>query len=491
MKRFIYIIISICFCARPALSKDTVRLKLDDAIGIGISRSLDAVIAKSSYISSYWAYRTYKAELLPEVTLRGTLPSYTKSYASYQNPDGTWTYVKNDYNKINGGFSVSQNLPFTGGSVSLNSTFERYEQNGNNGNTNYKVMPVQVQYRQPLWGFNRVKWMQRIEPIRYNGAKQTFICEHENIALNVITAYFNLLISRVNMEIGIQNLEKTKQLYKIEEAKFDIGQKSEMDLMSMKSNLLSAEANLKNVQSSLDANMFNLRSLLGFGENYIIEPVIPDFITDDIPEIPYHEVLALAHENNPFIQEIIVTILEAERNVSQAKAERRDISLYSTFGMSGNHKNFNKTLTRHNRQDDLYMELGVSIPILDWGKRKGRVRVMEAQKEVTKTRMEKEKQDFNQDIFLLVQDFNNQPYLLRLAQEKDTIAQKRYNAAVEAFIQGSVDVIYLNDAQASKDSAKSDYIREMYLLWYYYYKLRAFTLYDFIQAHHLEAEYPI
>lgn len=64
--------------------------------------------------------------------------------------------------------------------------------------------------------------------------------------------------------------------------------------------------------------------------------------------------------------------------------------------------------------------------------------------------------DFNQDIFLLVANFNNQAQQLEIAEEADLIAEKRYKTSVETFMIGKISTLDLNDAQNSKDEARQN-----------------------------------
>lgn len=143
------------------IAQDTLIVSLTDAINRGVANSVDAVVARNEYKSSYWGYRTYKAELLPELTLNTTLPYYSKSYNSFQNSDGSYTYVGNDYSKIDGGLSISQNIPLTGGILSVESSFQRLQQYGKDGSTRYMGVPASITLEQPIFGFNRVKWLQK------------------------------------------------------------------------------------------------------------------------------------------------------------------------------------------------------------------------------------------------------------------------------------------------------------------------------------------
>lgn len=119
------------------------------------------------------------------------------------------------------------------------------------------------------------------------------------------------------------------------------------------------------------------------------------------------------------------------------------------------------------------VQVGVKIPILDWEKRKGQVRIAEANREVTNSKIQKEQQDFNQQLFLTVQKFNNQPKQLAVAKETDVIAQKRYQTCVEAYILGKMDVLNLNDAQLAKDVSRRNRIQQEFNLWSYYYQIRS------------------
>ena len=51
-------------------------------------------------------------------------------------------------------------------------------------------IPIALTLSQPLFGVNTVKWNRRIEPIRYQEAKASFLAETEQVAMRAI----NLLI---------------------------------------------------------------------------------------------------------------------------------------------------------------------------------------------------------------------------------------------------------------------------------------------------------
>ncbi|WP_295935385.1 TolC family protein [uncultured Alistipes sp.] len=490
MKKLFFIQLLLCLWAGTAQAQDTLRLDLTQAIGIGVGRSVDAAAAKNEYISAYWGYRTYRTELLPEITLNTTLPEYSKSYNMYQNTDGSYTYVSNNFTRLDAGLTISQNIPLTGGKVTVESSLERLRQNGANAATRYRTMPAAITLEQPLFGFNRVKWLKRIEPVKYEEARKKLVSDSEDVALTVIEYYFNLLLGQVNLEIAQQNYQNAGKLYTIAEARRKIGQLSEIELLQMRTSLLNAESALTSARSSLNYRMFQLRSFLGYGEEVVLEPSIPGFLTEQIPYLAYDQVLAMALQNNAFTHNVQRRMLEASRDVSQAKADRWDMKLYVLFGVSGQANSFKRAFDSHDWRDQQTITVGLSIPILDWGKRKGRVRVAKANKEVELSHLEKQSLDFKQNIFMQVQYFNDQPGQLAIAKKTDEIARQRYETSVEAFVLGKMDILNLNDSQSAKDEARRNYIDQMFRLWSYYYQIRSLTLYDFIADQPLEYEYP-
>lgn len=56
-------------------------------------------------------------------------------------------------------------------------------------------IPVALTLNQPVFGVNNVKWNRRISPVRYEEAKAAFLSATEDVAMNAITYYFNLLMA--------------------------------------------------------------------------------------------------------------------------------------------------------------------------------------------------------------------------------------------------------------------------------------------------------
>lgn len=460
-------------------------ITLNEAIALARIQSVDAAVALNELKTAYWEYRTFRANLLPEVNFTGTLPNYRKIYNSYQNADGTYSYVRDNVLGLSGEVSIDQNIWLTGGKLSLTSSLDYLKELGSNGNKQFMSVPISLELTQPIFGVNTLKWDRRIEPVRYSEAKAAFISATEEVTMKAITYYFELLLAKESLATERQNKTNADRLYEVAIAKRKMGQISENDLLQLKLNALQSKADVTAAESNLNAKMFQLRSFLGVSEQETLNPTLPTSVP--MLNMEYKRVLEKALERNSFAQNIRRRQLEADYEVATARGNLRSIDLFASVGYTGQ-SNALSTAYR-GLVDNQVVQVGVKIPILDWGKRRGQVRVAKSNREVVLSKIRQEQMDFNQNIFLLVENFNNQAQQLNIAQEADLIAEKRYRTSVETFMIGKISTLDLNDAQNSKDEARQKHISELYYYWYYFYQIRSLTLWDFERNTELEADF--
>ena len=145
------ILLAVCFLMPLATmaQNDTLgherNITLSEAIVLARTQSVDAAVALNELKTAYWEYRTFRADLLPEVNFTGTLPNYNKSYSTYQNSDGSYSFVRNNTLGLSGQLSVDQNIWFTGGKLSLTSSLDYLKQLGSGGAKQFMSVPVSLE----------------------------------------------------------------------------------------------------------------------------------------------------------------------------------------------------------------------------------------------------------------------------------------------------------------------------------------------------------
>lgn len=450
-------------------------LSLSEAIAMARMRSVDAAVAANELRAAYWEYRSYKADLLPEVNFAATLPSIRRQYSTYMNADGSYSFVRNNFMQMNGELSLSQNIWLTGGKISLNSSVDYLKQMDAVSRPRYMSIPLAITLQQPLFGLNRIKWDRKISPLKYNEAKAGYISATEDIAVRTIATYFSLVMAEENLTIARQNIENSRKLYNVAKEKREMGRISGNDLLQMELNLLDAESALSESESNSRSAMFDLRSLLALGDSTRVVTDIPATLPNI--KINFKEALEKALARNKFATSMRRRQLEAELEVAKSRGDLRQISLYAQLGFSGTDSRFMQAYG--NTVSNQIVEVGVSIPLIDWGKRRGKIKMAESNRKVVESRLRQESDDFSRALFLLVERFSNQQRRVEIAKRADTIALKRYNANVETYIIGKISTLDLNDSRISKDKARRDYINELYAYWSYYYQIRSITLWDY------------
>lgn len=468
----IFFFISIATYAQGDVKKS---FTLAEVISLAKDQSPDAIVAKHRFRASYWEMRSFKAEYLPSLMFTGSLPNYERSYTR-QFVGGSEQYFEQNNIFTQANLSLSQNIGLTGAKVSVTSSLERID-DLNADEKSYLSNPVIVRFEQPINGYNELKWKRKIEPKKYEEAKRSFVKNMENVSSKAVNYFFDLLTAQQNMVITEVNLSNADTLFKIAKGRYNIGTIAENELLQMELSYLNAGADVNDAKIQLESNKFRLRSFLGYNDKVDIELIVDDSVPAF--KVEFEKALSLALSNSPEVTAFERQILEAKRDVSQAQSQRGlSTNLFASFGLTKRDDELGGAYRNPEQQQGV--RLGVSIPILDWGRGRGRVKMAKSQQELINTEVEQGRTDFTQRIFIDVMGFNMRNDQVVISGKADTIAQKRYNVTKQRFLIGKINVTDLNISQTEKDRAKTRYIESLRSYWDSYYNIRKLTLYDFV-----------
>lgn len=491
MQRLLILVIIGCYLSDISVSAQKInkRLTLDEVIGIAQDQSLQAILAKHRYRGSYWQYRTFKAKYLPHLSLSSTLFNFDRSIKqnmSYENSE--WVERIGESKSLNssGRLDLSQNIGLTGGSIFLSSQLARNDRLQGDSLVRFVSSPVSIGFRQPINGYNELHWEKIIEPKRYEEAKKQYIDAMEGVSARAVNYFFDLALAQMNLEISEINYNNTDTLYKIAVGRYNMGTIAENELLQLELSHLNAGTNLNSASIELEVYKFQLRSFLGFNENVDLELIIPT----NVPalEIDVMRALEEAKKNNPDIIGLERQLLEAERDVAVARSEKGlNATLYASFGLTKEAPGINGVYL--NPQDQQQVQVGIELPIIDWGLNRGRFKMAQSNQQVVMTSVQQEKVDFEQQVLLSAMQFNLQDDQLIIAAKADTVASYRYEVAKRRFLIGKIDVLDLNVALEEKDVARRGYIAALREFWSYYFNIRRLTLFDFISNKPLTASF--
>ncbi len=485
LKTLFIIIFAVSFTF-PGFSQEVKRLTFEDVINLAAEQSPNAFIAKHRFRASYWQYRTFVAEYRPSLMLSGTLPNYSSAYNRVWN-SSTQQYEYASVNVIQNqaSLSLTQNIGPTGGTISLNSDIT-HEIDLENDNTKYITSPLNIMLTQPIFRYNELRWQKKIEPMKYEEARKTYLRDLENVRIQAVQNFFGLALAQINREIARTNMQNADTLYQIAKGRYNLGTIAEDELLQMELSYLNAGTAINESEINLRDREIRLRSFLGFNQNVRMELIIPAEIPD--LEVEVSEVLQLAEVNNPDLIALERQLVEAQSSVAQAKSEKGlNANLTASYGLRDQDPDLALAYTDPDKQQSV--RLGLTMPILDWGLGRGRYKMAKSSQELTQVQVEQSRVDFEQNLLLDVQQFNLQDDQVKIAAKSDTVAAKMYEVTKQRFLIGRIDVLELNNADTKKDQNKRSYIQALSNYWNYFYNLRALTLYDFVNRKALETDY--
>ncbi|MFH1321068.1 MAG: TolC family protein [Bacteroidota bacterium] len=462
---------------QPSISAgQDYELTLEQVVELAKKQSPEMVKTETILENKYWQYQSYKSNYKPQLQLTGELPNFNRTISPITQDDGTQAFKSRSYSSSSLTLGISQNIGFTGGVVTLGTQLERMDGFSDSSTVDYLANPAVISITQPILSFNPQKWDKKIEPVRYEASKREYIENIENISVLATELFFDLLLAQKSKVIAETNLANNDTLYQIARGRYNLGKIAEDGLLQMELSVMNARNDLYKSQMDVQTANLRLAMFLGMTGKETISLIAPV----EIPDFEVNEQVALeqALANSSLTLDFDLNMLQAERSVDKAKGESGfNADIYASYGLT------NSTSIL----DDLYNDprdhqrllIGFNVPILDWGRARARMKTALANKKLMDVNVKQEKQNFEQEILLLVREFNIYKLNLEVAEKAEEVADKRYDVTMKRYKIGKIEILDLNVARQEKDLAKKSYIQSLENFWNTYYDLRKRTLYDF------------
>ncbi|MDE5711414.1 MAG: TolC family protein, partial [Bacteroides sp.] len=342
--------------------EQTLELTLGETIEQARRQSPDAQNARHSLRSAYWNYKYYCANYLPTLTLTSN-PYLDRAINKVTQSDGNVKFVEQNLLSTDLTLSLTQNVPWTGGTFFVETAAQRLDLFSSD-TYSWQTSPINVGYRQSLFGYNSLKWDRRIEPIRYREAKKTYVETLELVAARATEKFFSLAKAQSNYETANANYANADTLYIYAQGRYNIGTISENEMLQLELNKLTEETNCMNARIEVENCMQELRSYLGIQEDLLLQVKIDSEVPD--LHIDLGTALMLANENSPEIQNMLRRKMESESAVARAKANAGlKADIYLRFGLTQTADKLKDAYRDPLEQQ--YVSLGITLPILDWG----------------------------------------------------------------------------------------------------------------------------
>lgn len=459
----------------PSFIWAQTELSLEEAIRTAKEKSVAAKLAENIRENKLFIYHTFLADLKPQLFLNASLPAYSRDYLDVRQPDGSIRFISRTQNTSQVGLSLFQSIPLTGGQLSVYSDLTRFDDFEQNFSA-YNGSPLSIRYNQPLFAFNPFKWNRSIEKLKFEESRKDYKFQMEELALQVVAFYFNVIDAQEETKIAQTNLNNNQLIKNIEEKRVNLGTTSQEKLLQIEIQVLRAQQALKAASAMLKTALLNLNIILGIQDQQalrLIAPSQPIFSTKINEEAAYRQAL----DNRPEFIAYQRQKLETDRDIEEARKSRNQASVQAVLGFNGAGEKLGDVITPI--KDQQRLSVGINVPIIDWGRSKNRVGIAEANQKVVAYTIAQEENNLRREILNLCSNLQLLEENILLAQKTDDISIRRYNLALEQYQIGKLSITDLNLALTEKDQAKRTYLNALRQFWEAYFQLRKLTLFDF------------
>ncbi|MFY0631710.1 MAG: TolC family protein [Flavobacteriaceae bacterium] len=463
------------------------KISLEEIVQLANKNSLDAFKAKRQYAIDYWKYKSFKARFLPRIDLNFQPFTYnrllTKRYDPVANID---VYRQQQSLNMFSELSLTQNIMATGTKVFVNSNFNRLINYGDQTINNYSTTPIRIGINQPLMAFNELKWLNKTALLEYEKAKKDFIFNEQKINIDITALFFKWALNSARVAIAKETKANAERLYKIAKKRYEIGAIEKDDLLNLELESFTSKTDLLKVVQELETVIADLKLFLNKEDIEIYEPVLPSLISKLKISLPEAE--GYMNQNNPDLLNSAIRSINAQRDLDKVTKENRfELSIDASYGLNQQSNSFANAY--RNFLDQQIVAIRFSMPILDWGERKGIIKTAKMTKEVTDIEIQQTVNDVKRQLVLKVRSFNLQEQQVSAALRAKEISGQSYEITEKRFLSGKVDLLRLLNSRKAWQTATEQYIQSLELYWTYYYEVQQITLYNFLEKRTLKESF--
>jgi outer membrane protein TolC len=473
--------------AAPAAAQQQTPLTLQDAITLAAKQGPAASAARSALDEARARDRAFSARLLPQIELQGDVANYNHAVVPVLLSTGETVFAPQSQNESNMGLSVTQALPWLGGTLKVTSLLDRLDQTTNTGNganpsRTWKSTPFQIEIDQNLFQPREQLWDTRAQVLRSSVAEQQYLEAREDIAASTASAFFDYYAATVALQNATANAAVNDTLYTLNKGRYEVGKIGENDLLASELALLNARAAVDGARLERDRSESALRRLINVHGTDTLAIAAPNQVPtiEADPDVAVREAL----RNSSLIQQAELDSVSAKRSETEARFRNGlTASLGAGYGMNQTSPLFGTAYASPLPKQSF--RLGITIPFFQWGAGHADLQAARAEQARVASTSRQRREQLMEDARYAALQLTQSLRQLAISAKADTVATKRFEVAKNRYVIGKIGISDLFIAQNEKNQALNSYIQALRGVWTGYYHLRRVTLYDFVRKSEL------
>jgi outer membrane protein len=385
-----------------------------------------------------------------------------------------WTYrsavwgnksAGNDLWSAWGRFLPRADLYFSNNSAGLGPTSPFYDNNGvfrpGTPALEYKSYAVGVSFSQVIFDGGANVFNLSSKLAAKNSSDYGLLFSKQNLIFQVKQVYFDLLKSKMLLEVQQEVAKRSEQQLKIAQSRFELGSASKSDFLKAKLQYGKDQLALLKAENQVQVSRSNLNAVMGQDVDQAFE--VQEVLEKTPMSISYDECLRLAYKNHPSIRQSESDIDVAEGGMRAARA-----GYLPTVSVGGS-RNWNasaiKDVTLDNiRHKDYRWGIGLTISfnLFEGFQTQNAYLNSRNQVKTANEKLEQAKSDVALEVKQAFLSLDETGKSISVSEQNVQAAEEDLNLVQEKYRLGAASILELLDAQVSSQTAKSDKVQALF-----------------------------
>ena len=441
-------IIALCIALVGLTAKaETYHLTLKASIELAKEKSYTMRNLQENLKIAEYNLKSATSSLKTHIDFSLTMPEFNQTVRTWQDTTGVSFY---SVKRMDYGGTVTVNQPLiTNGNIYWETSLNSYDDLYNADRS--ATVNTRLRLRQPidaLYGYNAIRSSLKSARLNYERTNKSLRREELNLEYRVSSSYYNLLSQQRSTEIAKLDYERQTEANQIAQNKYASGLIREVDALQMEVDLAESQNSYEMSIINQESAINSFKELLGIALTDSV--VLTDELQYNVVTVDADKAVAQALKNRIEMREQDITIEQQQMSIRQQKAQGMVRGYFDAYvqktgtsmgEIDNSYANTIYTSTHDFMDRPVNYGVGVtlSVPLLDWGENKARVRAAEARQRQNYLAKEELERSIETETRNSVAQLNNNLKRLQLLEKNVVIAEKSFAITLQRFSDGDID----------------------------------------------------
>lgn len=441
-------IIALCIALVNFTAKaETYYLTLDASIELAKEKSYTMRNLQENLKIAEYNLKSATSSLKTHIDFSLTMPEFNQTVRTWQDTTGVSFY---SVKRMDYGGTVTVNQPLiTNGNIYWETSLNSYDDLYNADRS--ATVNTRLRLRQPidaLYGYNAIRSSLKSARLNYERTNKSLRREELNLEYRVSSSYYSLLSQQRSTDIAKLDYERQTEANQIAQNKYASGLIREVDALQMEVDLAEAQNSYEMALINQTSGLNSFKELLGIALSDSV--VLTDELKYDVITVDADKAVEYALKNRTEVREQDIAIEQQQMSIRQQKAQGMVRGYFDAYvqktgtsmgDINNTYANTFQTSTHDFMDRPVNYGVGVtlSVPLLDWGENKARVRAAEARQRQNYLAKEELERSIETETRNSVAQLNNNLKRLQLLEKNVVIAEKSFAITLQRFSDGDID----------------------------------------------------